>query len=205
MGSNHVFTEDLHQEMGLMTSFRWVHEPSGLLFMLARYKFVRRMLEGYGHVLEIGCGDGCGARIVRQVVKSLTCIDIDPAMIASAQANQSKFDIKFICTDEMTGMWFDAIYSLDVMEHIEREASDVWLHRLSIQAPVVIIGMPSLEAQPYASQLSRENHINCMHGADFKALMKQHFKHVFMFAFNDEMMHTGNFNMAHYNIAMGVN
>ena len=203
MGSNHVFTEDLHQEMGLMTSYRWAHEPSGLLFMLARYKFIRRMLDGYDRILEVGCGDGCGARLVSQVVGKLTCIDIDAAMIESAQKCHGRFGIDFKCTDEIEDA--DAIYSLDVMEHIEHEESKRWLGLLAAHAPVVIVGTPSLEAQPYASQLSRENHINCLHGADLKRLMKEHFRHVFMFAANDEMVHTGNFNMAHYNIAMGIN
>lgn len=40
--------------------------------MLFRYKFVSKMLAGLDHVLEIGCGDGFGARIVAQAVNRVT-------------------------------------------------------------------------------------------------------------------------------------
>lgn len=201
--SNHVFDIDLHQEMGLMTSYRWQHEPRGVLFMLARYKFVAKMLEGYGHVLEVGCGDGFGARLVRPVVESLTCIDIDKAMIESAIECQSKFDIEFKHTSELEPA--DAIYSLDVIEHMEFEKSRSWLKALSLFAPLVIIGSPSLESQVYASLLSRENHVNCLTGPALKALMKQNFKHVFLFSMNDEVVSTGFSPMSHYNFVIGIN
>ena len=201
--SNHEFIEDLHQEMGLMTSYRWQHEPRGVLFMLARYKFVAKMLEGYGHVLEVGCGDGFGARLVRPMVQSLDCIDIDGAMITSACENQEKFGIQFTRTTSLCDA--DAIYSLDVIEHIERDASHTFVRDLSRHAPLVIIGSPSLESQPYASPLSAANHINCMTQPDLKALMKTYFRHVLMFSMNDEIVHTGYSKMSHYNFAVGIN
>ncbi|EKQ99309.1 hypothetical protein LEP1GSC137_0007 [Leptospira borgpetersenii str. Noumea 25] len=49
---------------------------------------------------------------------------------------------------------FDALYSLDVMEHIAPELEDVYLTNIkkSLTANgVAIIGMPSLESQQYAS------------------------------------------------------
>lgn len=201
--SNHKFTENLHQELGLMTSYRWAHEPAGVLFMLARYKWVSKMLSGYRHVVEVGCGDGFGARLVRPVVQTLVGIDIDAAMIYSACANQSKFDIQFYCTDKVPVC--DAIYSLDVIEHMSYDNSEKWVATLAAQADVVIIGTPSLESQPYASPLSRENHINCMTQDALRGLMKQYFKHVFLFSMNDECVGTGYAKMSHYNFAMGIN
>lgn len=201
--SNHKFTEDLHQELGLMSSFRWAQEPLGLLFMLARYKWCARMLSGYQRVVEVGCGDGFGARIVRPSVGQLMGIDIDTAMIVSAVANQAKFDITFVCTDIVPAC--DAIYSLDVIEHMTYADSENWVATLSQQADCVIIGTPSLESQPYASPLSRENHINCMTQAGLRKLMNSYFKHVFIHSMNDEIVSTGYAKMSHYNFAMGLN
>lgn len=201
--SNHVFTQDLHQEMGLMTSYRWHHEPAGVLFMLARYKFVAKMLAGKARVVEVGCGDGFGARLVKKAVDTLICIDQDAAMIDSAKRTQSAFGIQFLHTQ--TPPTADAIYSLDVIEHIEPGASLSWLGLLSAHAPMVIIGTPSLESQSYASPLSRENHINCMSGDRLRDLMADLFDHVLLFSMNDEVVHTGFSPMSHYNFAIGLN
>lgn len=202
--SNHDFkNESDQQRIGLMTDFRWRTEPLGVLFMLARYKWCARMLAGYHNVVEVGCGDGFGARLVRPSVGKLTCIDIDAAMIESAKANQEKFDINFQCTSAVPAC--DAIYSLDVIEHMTYEDSENWVAILSASADVVIIGTPSLESQPYASPLSRENHINCMTQAGLRTLMQSYFKHVFIFSMSDEVVHTGYAKMSHYNFAMGIN
>ena len=171
--------------------------------MLSRYKFVAKMLDGYERVLEVGCGDGFGARIVRPAVGRLTCIDIDPLMIESAIKNQGGFDIQFKCTKVLENA--DAIYMLDVLEHSPEHEEAGILRELSIRAPLVIIGIPSLEFQPYASKLSRANHVNCKSGPDLKLSMKQHFRHVLMFSMTDEVVSTGFHKMAAYIFAIGVN
>lgn len=202
--SNHSFeNEKDEQRLGLMTDFRWRFEPAGVLFMLARYKFCAKMLAGQRNVVEVGCGDGFGARLVRPSVGKLTGIDIDAAMIDSAIANQAKFDIEFKCTEVVP--YCDAIYSLDVIEHMPYAESCNWVAMLSASADMVIIGTPSLESQPYASKLSRENHINCMTQETLRSLMKEYFKHVLIFSMSDEVVHTGYSKMSHYNFAIGMN
>ena len=103
---------------------------------------------------------------------------------------------------------FDALYSLDVLEHIEQNKEDLFL-RNALQsltpAGVAIIGMPSLESQSYASPQSKEGHVNCKSGSDFKRLMQVYFHNVFMFSMNDEVVHTGYFPMAHYLLAVCTN
>jgi 2-polyprenyl-3-methyl-5-hydroxy-6-metoxy-1,4-benzoquinol methylase len=184
-----------------MSSYRWMEEPVRVLFVLARYKWVAQMLRGYQRVLEVGCGDGLGSALVRDTVGHLTAIDQDPMMIESAKRCQKGIDFK--CTGEIEVA--DAIYSIDVIEHIEREESRKWVSSLSANADMVIIGSPSLESQIYASPLSRQNHINCMTQPELKAMMKDYFKHVLMFSMNDECVHTGFSKMSHYNFAMGIN
>jgi predicted O-methyltransferase YrrM len=74
------------ERMGFMTSWAWTDDPKRLVFMLSRYKFVAKMFEGTGKVLEVGCGDGFGARVVAQSVGHLTAVDFDPELIESANA-----------------------------------------------------------------------------------------------------------------------
>jgi 2-polyprenyl-3-methyl-5-hydroxy-6-metoxy-1,4-benzoquinol methylase len=197
------------QRMGYMTSWAYYDDPKRLAFMLARYKFVAKMLEGTGHVLEVGCGDAFATRIVAQAVGRVTAVDFDPAFIESARATLSpKWPIDCFQHDIMAGSVagsFDGAYALDVLEHIPAEQEDLFLrHMIAPLTPAgtVVIGMPSLQSQAHASAHSREGHVNCKDQRDLKSLMQRYFTNVFMFAMNDEVLHTGYHAMAHYIIAL---
>src|SRR5262249_45023878 len=143
-------------------------DPRHLVFTLARYKFVAKMLSGRESVLEIGCGDALGTRIVRQEVKALTATDYDPVFIEDARQRMSEpwtFDV--VLHDFSDGPFpgrFSAIYALDVLEHVnpseERQFLATVLASLEPNG-VAIFGMPSIESQPYASEQSRRGHVNC--------------------------------------------
>src|SRR5205085_11817441 len=68
--------------LGLMTNQAWTDDPRHLVFTLARYKFVAKMLTGRNHVLEVGCADAFGTRLVLQEVKRLTASDFDQTFVA---------------------------------------------------------------------------------------------------------------------------
>ena len=71
--------------LGLMVNESWNCDPRRTLFTLARYKFVAKMLAGRKHVLEIGCADAFGTRIVQQAVGKVTATDFDPLFIADVK------------------------------------------------------------------------------------------------------------------------
>ena len=199
------------QSLGIMTNAVWNEDPKRLVFTLARYKFVAKMLTGKKQVAEIGCGDGFGSRIVRQEVGNLMITDYDSYFIdkfrkqSSEQwpTNAQTHDILNAPLSEKV----DAIYSLDVLEHITQELEDVFLTNvcLSLQGNgCAIIGMPSLESQIYASPGSREGHVNCKSGNELQTLLSKYFDHVFLFSMNDEVVHTGFSKMAHYLLALCI-
>ncbi len=199
------------QKMGLMSSQVWRDDPRRLGFVLARYKFVSKMLSGKKRVAEIGCADAFGTRVVRQEVPEVVAVDFDPVFIERNQKEQSdKWNIEFRVHDLMTGPLdgeFDAAYSCDVLEHILPEDEDVFVKNIagSVTANgVCIFGSPSLESQTYASPASKEGHVNCKSGPDLKELMEKHFENVFLFSMNDEVVHTGYYPMAHYLFALCV-
>jgi len=70
-----------YETLGLRGSQSWHEDPKHLVFRLSRYKFVSKMLAGRKHVLEIGCGDAFGTRIVQAEVGQITAIDFDPVFI----------------------------------------------------------------------------------------------------------------------------
>lgn len=200
--------------LGLHSSYGWEVDPKRLCFTAARYKFVAKLLEGKALVLEVGCADAFFSRIVGQHVGSLHVVDVNREYIGSAYRNNPR-DL----TQERTNRWgvvpydwdilkgplggFDAVYTLDLFEHIETGSEDVLLGNLSRCAPVCVVGTPSLESQVYASEVSKLEHVNCKTKEALRSSMGKHFEQVFMFGMNDEVLHTGM--MAAYLFALGIN
>jgi 2-polyprenyl-3-methyl-5-hydroxy-6-metoxy-1,4-benzoquinol methylase len=192
-----------------MTSWAWYDDPKRLAFTLARYKFVAKMLSGHKRVLEVGCADAFGTRIVCQEVGELTAVDFDQAFVEDVNARMSsKWPFTCLVHDMLAGPvhgQFDGVFALDVLEHIAPKKERTFLDNLTASlAPhgVVIIGMPSLESQAYASELSRAGHVNCKSMPDLKRTMEKYFFNVFMFSMNDEVLHIGYHKMAHYLVAL---
>jgi 2-polyprenyl-3-methyl-5-hydroxy-6-metoxy-1,4-benzoquinol methylase len=197
--------------LGLVTNQVWHDDPRRLLFVLARYKFVSKMLSGKQKVLEVGCGDAFGTRIVLQEVGEICAVDFDPVFVRDVQERMEE-KWKFECKvhDMLAGpidAGFDAAYSLDVLEHIPAEHEDTFVSHLArslSEDGVLLIGTPSLQSQTYASPPSKEGHINCKDEPELKRLLLRHFKNTFVFSMNDEVVHTGFYPMAHYLFALCV-
>ena len=181
--------------LGPMTSATWRWNPRRLGMMLARYKFVSKMLAGKKRVAEIGAADCFGSEVVKPEVGTLVCTDADPAWSDYCQT----WDI--INGPLIQRHRYDAIYMLDVFEHIHPDDEDKALTNICkslTQEGVLIVGCPSLESQAYASAVARMGHVNCKSGADLKATMEKYFANVFSFGMNDEVLHTGFHQMCHY-------
>ena len=67
--------------LGPYSSHIYRSDPRHLSFLLARYKFISKMLQGKKKVLEIGCGDSFGTALVLQTVESVHAIDIELLVI----------------------------------------------------------------------------------------------------------------------------
>lgn len=196
--------------LGLLKSREWIEDPRRFLFSQARYKFAAKMLSGRENVLEIGCGDAFNAPIVMQEVKRLTVTDFDPEFIRDARERRPpeyayEALVHNFLEGPLDGAHFDAAYALDVLEHIAKDQEHVFLRNIRASLAdhaIMIVGMPSLESQAYASPGSKAGHVNCKTAPDLKGLMQELFHSVFMFSMNDEVVHTGYHKMAHYLIAL---
>jgi 2-polyprenyl-3-methyl-5-hydroxy-6-metoxy-1,4-benzoquinol methylase len=197
-------------QLGLMMNQAWHDDPKRLTFTFARYKFVARMLAGRTNVLEVGCGDAFPSRIVQQEVERLTVTDFDPIFIEDAMKRQGEgWDLAGAFVHDMLSGppqgRYDGMYALDVLEHIRPEDEPLFLLNMVASLDdhgVLVIGMPSLESQPYASKLSKEGHVNCQSAPVLKATMQRYFHNVFAFCMNDEVLHVGYHKMAHYIIML---
>ncbi len=193
--------------LGLMSSQVWQDDPRRLLFVLARYKFVAKMFSGMNKVLEVGCADAFGTRIVRQEVKEVVATDFDPVFIGRNQAQADpdpRWHVSFKVHDMHAGPLkenFDGVYAVDVIEHIPAEQELQFVGNMASSLNprgVCLVGTPSLQSQQYASPPSKAGHVNCKDASGLRLLMSQFFHNVFIFSMNDEVVHTGFHPMAHY-------
>lgn len=194
--------------IGAMVGQKWQDDPKGVLFTLARYKVVSRLLEGMGHVAEVGCGDGFAGRLVEQTVGKLWRFDFDsewcrrvlptPHQPQGAECRDIEHEAPYL-------KFFDAVYALDVLEHIgDVDAALRNMCHGLVRGGTLVIGMPSLESQAYASEQSRAGHVSCMSGDALKALLLRYMRTVFVLGMNDEVAHFGFLPMSHYLIGIGV-
>lgn len=196
-------------EHGGMSRWAYYDDPRRLAFTLARYKHTAKILEGCGRVLEVGCADGFGTRIVRQHVGELTAIDTDARSIAEAKlANSDRWPVKFMRGDisQFPGPGFhprfDGVYALDVLEHVCPDGE--FLKSMHMAAPLAVIGTPSRESQEHASRLSRLGHVNLYSAVDLRLRLLDFWSHAVVFTMHDETLGTSFGPMAQYLLALCV-
>ena len=197
--------------LGPWTSYSVLHDPKHLCFVLARYKFCSKMLQGKNDILEIGCGDAFGITVVAQGARYVLGVDVDDRLITNNSERLKPIkNLEFrnlnIC-DEVPTRTFDGIYSVDVIEHLDPPLEERFMGntRACLKPDgVCIIGTPNITANKYATPRSRIQHINLKGHKELRALLDKYFVNGFMFSMNDEVVHTGYYPMAHYLFAVGV-
>ncbi len=191
-------------------------DPKHFFFVSARYKFVAKMFENKGDILEVGGGDGFGTILLAQAGNNITCIDLEPLGLEEMMdTHWVKNHITPKQHDMVSGPvtrkdkeLFDAAFSLDVIEHIHPDQEDLFIENMvnSIHndAPM-IIGTPNEAAKAYASKEALSQHINWKNHKSLRKTCEKYYKNVFIFGMNDEVLHTGFPDMCHYLFALCTN
>lgn len=184
-------------EFGSNLDLLWATDPRMIGIRAARYKFVAKMLHQSRRVIEIGAGDGLLSRIVAESVHTLVRSDKCPQGAGVIELDATaRVDI---------ALPFDGVYALDVLEHVPAQDEEAFMATCAgLLTPhgTCIIGMPSLESQAYASEISKAGHVNCKTATQLQSLLKRYFHNVYLFGMNDETLHTGFGPMCHYRLAL---
>lgn len=212
---DNIFQESLLQ-LGTYYTHMIRSDIKHLAFTLSRYKYTSKLLVYRDQIdlLELGCQEALGALMFRQNNKlgRYVGVDLDQKAIEWNCRNMPS-DMEFICDnffnyEDHTRAGFDAIVSLDVIEHIgmEKENEFCEVIRQNIkQDGVAIIGTPSIMLSPYASEGSKIGHINLYDQKRLYRLMNKYFHNVYIFNMNDEVVNTGFAPMACYIFAVCCN
>lgn len=205
---SYMFSDDYKPtKLGKVAYSRWRKDPNSLLYSLSRYKFVAKLLQGRKNILEAGCGDGWCSRVVAQSSYKLTLSDYDPIFVKEAsEINSDLENVEYIVNDfiktNIKDKKFDGFYCLDVLEHINKEQEDIFIKNIIKSCEtnsIFIFGMPTLESQKLINPKNRDpGHINCKTKNELKKDLEKNFEIVLTLSMNDELIHTGNGNMAYY-------
>jgi 2-polyprenyl-3-methyl-5-hydroxy-6-metoxy-1,4-benzoquinol methylase len=209
--------------LGPNSTDRYLFDPKRFAFFLSRYKFAAKMLKRCGSVIDVGCGDGMGTLtfLVDTQAQQVHGVDFDESLIAHAQnvlrpaveraRPERAACLSFACRDILQAVGphecFEGLSSLDVIEHIEERQEHEFLSRLAGHLStngVAVIGTPNALARQYASAHSEIGHINNYDPDRLQRSLEGHFRRVFLFSMNDEVIHTGFDKLAHYLIALCV-
>jgi len=197
--------------LGPLTSFSLLEDPKHMCFVLSRYKFCSKILEGKENILEIGCGDGFGIPIIAQNAKYVLAIDsCDRLIVGNSQRLKKIKKVQFknldICK-AVPDKTFDGVFSIDVIEHLDPHLETPFMVnscKCLKEDGICIVGTPNITASKYATPRSRVQHINLKGHKTLRDLMSKYFENVLMFSMNDEVIHTGYDPMAHYLFGIGV-
>jgi cyclopropane fatty-acyl-phospholipid synthase-like methyltransferase len=199
---------DYRTELGDHWSYNFRNDPKRLAFVLSRYKFSAKMACKKGKVLELGCSEGIGAPILAENMEGYVGVDLDRSAIDCAKNIFPSSKFQFLFDDFLNKQYgsFDAIVSLDVVEHILPSFEDEYfmtVYQNLAPKGICVIGTPNITAAPYASKASQLGHVNLYSQDRLKSVMQRYFHYVFPFGMNDETMHTGFASMSHYIFCVG--
>lgn len=218
-----ALSSGLNLPLGPNSTDRYLFDPKRLAFFLSRYKFAAKMLSRCHSILDVGCGDGMGTLtfLYDTQAEQILGIDFDSVLIDHADkvlhttlrraVPDRAARILFKCVDVLETPVppekVEGLSSLDVIEHIEGRLEDEFLSRLAeslVDHGVAVIGTPNAFARQYASPESEIGHINNYDPDRMQQSLERHFRRVFLFSMNDEIVHTGFNKLAHYLIALCV-
>ena len=76
--------------LGIVTNQLWHDDPRRFAAVLARYRFVAKMLSGCQNIGEVGCGDAFATRVVLQEVPQVTVYDSEPRLVDDIRQRQDE-------------------------------------------------------------------------------------------------------------------
>lgn len=128
------------------------HDPASAMDYLSiqhreRYSFAAHHLRAGMRVLDIACGTGYGARMLRNLGCDVVAGDIDSVALASASRQAP--DIGFVCLDVLglpfKNGCFDAVVSFETIEHVtDGEGFLDEIHRVLRHGGLFICSTPNI-------------------------------------------------------------
>jgi 2-polyprenyl-3-methyl-5-hydroxy-6-metoxy-1,4-benzoquinol methylase len=200
--------------LGASASQQWQDAPEHLAMVLARYRAAAALIGAARTVLELGCGEGIGARILASGRELYHGLDVDPQAITTAKrtagSDRDGCALVFGQADVTQRLGFHgwtAVVALDLIEHLSRAGGERLLSfavRALTPGGVFVVGTPNQRFDDLASPQSKAAHITTYcHSALYEAL-SGHFRVVQAFGLQDTALHLGHPDARHYLLFAGI-
>jgi len=199
--------------LGPSASDQWRNAPEHLAMVLSRYRAAAALTGNARTVLELGCGEGIGARILASGREVYHGVDYDEQAIAYAHEHvisEAVDALVFSCADVRLLAPFgpyDAIVALDVIEHLsDLDGAHLVADSARRLAPhgVFVVGTPSAVFDHLASEQSRAEHVHTYTHDELYFLLREHFMLVQSFGIQDTALHLGHPDARHYLLMAGI-
>lgn len=184
------------------------NNPLMVTVKFARYKFIAKLLQKSDNVLEVGCSDGVSSNFFFKYCKTIDALDMDLDAINEAKNNFK--GINFMHQNALTYSTlkkYDVIVMLDFIEHFTQEDGEKLIKKYSSLLSVngmLVVGTPSKNFNKYRAEHNKIHHLHEYYPDELEQLMQKNFNRNMMFAMNDELVHTGNINLAWFMYAIGT-
>ena len=179
--------------------YSYRENPFDFFIILSRYKFAMRMLKNTHTVGDVGCGKGYGSVFLAKHVHEVIALDYDNDLIRENSvenadvSNLSFQQFDLLNPDISLNGKFDAIVSMDVIEHFKRGKVQgvIGAYRdLLKDNGFAIIGTPNIASRPFASKRRLATHEFEYSPEEFEADLSTQFRNVFLFSMTDEIVST---------------
>jgi 2-polyprenyl-3-methyl-5-hydroxy-6-metoxy-1,4-benzoquinol methylase len=147
-----------------------------------RYLLARDFCAGRD-VLDIASGEGYGTALLAQVARSATGVEIDAAVVAAAQAEFGRSNLRYLQGDAVAvpvdDATFDIVVSFETLEHLpdqDRFLSE--LTRVLRPGGMLMISTPDRDVYSPVGTVPNPFHVHELTRAEFMAALGRHFAHV---------------------------
>jgi 2-polyprenyl-3-methyl-5-hydroxy-6-metoxy-1,4-benzoquinol methylase len=199
--------------LGEYEGYSYRENPFDFYIILSRYKFAMRLLKNTHKVGDVGCGKGYGSVFLAKHVQEVMALDYDSDLIRENSvenadvSNLSFRQFDLLNPDISLNGKFDAIVSMDVIEHFKRDKvhNVIGAYRdLLRDNGFAIIGTPNIASRPFASKRRLATHEFEYTPEEFETDLSKQFKNVFLFSMTDEIVSTQFNKLSWYLIALCI-
>lgn len=198
--------------LGPTASQQWLQAPEHLGMVIARYRASAALIGDAQSVLELGCGEGIGARILAKGRTRYCGVDSDAESINLARQEYRDDVISFAQLDVLAMGWlpgtaYQALVSLDVIEHVAAQDEEAFMNaalEVLVGHGVMVVGTPNAAFDHLASPQSKAGHINTYTHDRLHTLMSRYFHVVQSFGLQDTALHLGHPEARHYLMFAGI-